>query len=108
MLAPWKKSYDKPRQHIKKERHHFADKSSYSQSYDISISHVLMWELDHKEGSALKNWCFRTVVLEKMLECPLDSKVIQPVNPKGNLPWIFIRRTDAETEASILWPDMKH
>ena len=83
-LAPWKKSYDKPRQYIKKERHRFADKSSYHQSYDFSISHVLMWELDHKEGSAPKNWCFRTVVLEETCECPLDSKEIQPVNPKGN------------------------
>ena len=83
-LARWKKSYDKPRQYIKKERHRFADKSSYHQSYDFSISHVLMWELDHKEGSAPKNWCFRTVVLEETCECPLDSKEIQPVNPKGN------------------------
>ena len=63
-----------------------------------------MWELDHKEGWALKNWCFWTVVLEKTLESPLDCKEIQPVNPKGNQPWIFIGRTDAETEAPLLWP----
>ena len=62
-----------------------------------------MWELDHKEGWALKNWCFRTVVLEKTLESPLDSKEIKPVNPKGNQPWIFIGRTDAKVEALILW-----
>ena len=62
-----------------------------------------MWELDHKEGWAPKNWCFQTVVLEKTLESPLDCK-IKPVNPKGNQSWIFIGRTDAETEAPILWP----
>ena len=63
-----------------------------------------MWELDDKEGWMLKNWCFWTVILEKTLESPLDSKEIKPVNPKGNQPWIFIGRTDAETEAPILWP----
>ena len=63
-----------------------------------------MWELEHKEGWALNNWCFWTVVLEKTLESPLDSKEIKPVDPKGNQPWIIIRRTDAETEAPILWP----
>ena len=63
-----------------------------------------MWNLDHKEGWALTNWCFQTVLLEKMLENPLDSKKIKPVNPKGNKPWIFIGRTDAEAEAPILWP----
>ena len=61
-----------------------------------------MWDLDHKEGWALKNWCFQIVVLEKTLESPLDSKEIKPVNPKGNQPWIFIGRTNAE--ALILWP----
>ena len=99
MLAPWKQSYDKHRQHIKKQGHHFADKSLYSQSYGFSRSHVQMWELDHKEGWVPKNWCFWTVVLEKTLEIPLDSKEIQPVNPKGNQPWIFIGRTEAEAEA---------
>ena len=63
-----------------------------------------MWELDYKESWVLKNWCFRTVVLENTLESPLDSKEIQPVNPKGNQRWIFIRRTDAEAEAPVLWP----
>ena len=95
---------DKPRQHIKKQRHHFADKGPYSQSYGFSSSHVQMWELDHKEGWALKYWCFWTVVLEKTLEILLDSKEIKPVNTKGNQPWIFIGRTDAETQALILWP----
>jgi len=63
-----------------------------------------MWELDHKENWAPKNWCFWTVVLEKTLESLLDCKEIQPVNPKGNQSWIFIARTDAEDEAPILWP----
>ena len=63
-----------------------------------------MWELAHKEGWVPKNWCFWTVVLEKTLESPLDSKEIQPVHPKGNQPWIFIGRTDAEAEAPVLWP----
>ena len=68
-----------------------------------------MWELDYKEGWALKNWCFRTVVLEKTLESPLDNKEIKPVHPKGNLAWIFTARTDADVEAPILWPpDVKN
>ena len=104
MLAPWKKSYDKPRQHIKKQRHHFTDKGPSSQSYGFSYSRVGMWELDHKEGQALKNWCFQTIVVEKTLERPLDNKEIKPVNPKGNQPWIFIGRIDAEVEAPKLWP----
>ena len=104
MLAPWKKSYDQPRQHIKKQRHYFANKASCSQSYGFSSSHVWMWELDYKESWELKNWCFRTVVLEKTLESPLSCKEIQPINPKGNHSWIFIGRTDAEAEIPILWP----
>ena len=105
MLAPFKRSYDQPRQCIiKKQKHHFAIKSPSSQSYGFSSSHVWIWELDHKEGWALKNWCFQTVVLEKTLENPLDSKEIKPVSSKGNWPWIFTGRTDAEAEAPILWP----
>ena len=104
MLAPWKESYDKARQHIKKQRHLFAHKDLYSQSYGFSSSHVQMWKLDHKEGWMLKNWCTRIVVLEKTLESPLDSKEIKPVHPKGNQPWIFIGRTNAEAEAPILRP----
>ena len=69
-----------------------------------SSSHIWMWELDHKEGWALKNCCFWTVVLEKTLESPLDWKKIKPINPKGNQHWIFIGRTDAEAEAQIPWP----
>ena len=104
MLAPWKKSYEQPRQHIKKQRHHFANKSPSSDSYVFSCSCVLLWELNLKEGWVLKNWCFWTVVLEKTLESPLDCKEIKPVNPIRNQPWLFIRRTDANAEAPILWP----
>ena len=74
----------------------------FKTNYCFSSSHVWIWELDPKESWALKNWCFRTVVLEKTLESPLDSKEIKSVNPKGNPPWIFIGRTDAE--APTLWP----
>ena len=81
-----------------------ANKAPYSQGYGFSSSHVQIWELDHKEVWAMKNWCFPTVVLEKTLENSLDSKEIKPVNPKGNQPWIFIWRIDAEAEAPILWP----
>ena len=70
---------------------------------DLSSSHVCMSELDYKEGWASKNWCFQTAVLEKTLESPWDSKDIKPVNPKGNQPWIYIGRTDAEAEAPIIW-----
>ena len=92
MLAPCKKSYDQIRHHIKKQRHHFANKHLYSQSYGFSSSHIWRWELDHKEGWALKNWCFWIVVAET-----LES-------PKGNQSWIFIEKTDAKAEAPILWP----
>ena len=108
MVASWQESYDKLSQCIKKQRHHFANKDLYSQEYGLSSSHVQIWELDHKEGRAPKNWCFQTVVLEKTLESLLDSKEIKPVNPKGNQSWIFIGKTDAEGEAPTLWPpDMK-
>ena len=103
-LAPWKKSYDQPRQHIKKQRHYFTNNGLSSQSYGFSSSHVSMWELDYKESWAPKNWCFWTVVLEKTLESPLDCKEIQLVHLKANQSWIFIERTDVEAETPILWP----
>ena len=103
MLTPWKKSYDQPRQHIKKQRHYFA-KGPSSQGYGFSSSHAGMWELDCEESWAPENWCFWTVVLEKTLESPLDCKEIQPVHPKGNQPRIFIGRTDVEAETLILCP----
>ena len=99
--------------YIKKQRHHFVDKGLYSQSYGFSGSHVQMWELDHKEDWALKNWCFWIVLLEKTLESPLDCKEIKPINqinqtnqinPKVKEPQIFIGRTDAEAETPVLWP----
>ena len=98
MLAHLKKSYDPPRQHIKKQRHYFANKGLSSQGYGFSSSHVWMWELDHIESWARKNWCFWTVVLEKALESPLDCTEFKPVNPKGDQSWILIGRTDAEAK----------
>ena len=89
---------------MKKHRHYFVDKGPSSQSYGFTSSHVWMWELDYKESWVLKNRCFWTVVLEKTLESPLDCKEIKPVNPKGNQSWIIIGKTDAESEAPILWP----
>ena len=107
-LAVWKKSSDQPRQHIKKQRHYFAYKSQSSQSYGFSSNHVWMWEFHYKESWALKNWSFSTMVLEKIPESPLDCKEIQPIHPKGNQSWIFIR-SDAEAETPILWPpDVKN
>ena len=88
-LAPWKKSYDQPRQHIKKERHYFSNRCSSSQIYGFSSSHVWIWELDHRESWVLKNWCFWTVVLKKTLEIPLNSTEIKLVNPKGNQSLLF-------------------
>ena len=107
MLALWKKSYDKTRRHIKKHRHYFADKGLYSRSYGFSPLIMHDCELDYKKGWAPKNWYLLTVVLEKTFESPLDCKEIKPVNPKGNQPWIFIGRTDAESPI-LLPPDAKN
>ena len=101
-LALWKKSYEQPRQHIKKQRHYFTNKGLSSQSYGFSSSHVWIWELNYEESWVPKNWCFWTVVLEK-------TPKIQPVHPKGDQSWIFTERTDAEAETPILWPlDVKN
>ena len=94
------KSYDQPRQHIKRQRHYFANKDPSSQRYGFSSSHVWMWELNYKESWTRKNWCFCTVVL-KTFGTSLDCKEIQPVHPKWNQFWIFIGRTDAEAESPI-------
>ena len=96
ILATWKKINDKPRQHIKKQRHHFANKGPYSQSYGFSSGHVWMWELDHKEGWVPKNWCFQTVVLEKTLESPLNSKeihqsILKEINPEYSLEGLMLK-----------------
>ena len=109
MLAPWKESYDKTRQHIKKLRHYFTNKGPSHQGYGFFISHVWMWELDYKESWVPKNWCFWTVVLEKTLESRLHCKESQPAYPKGNQSWIFIEKADAEAETLILGPpDVKN
>ena len=97
-------------QHIKKQRHYFANKGPSSQGYGFSSSHVWMRELDYKENWAPKNQCISTVVLEKTLESPMDCKEFQPVHPKENQSWIFIGRTDAEDETTwceelIIWKD---
>ena len=102
MLTPWKESYDQPTQHIKKQRHYFANKVLSSQGYGFSSGHVWMWELDYKASWVPKNWCFWTVVLEKTLE-PFDCKEIQPVHSKDQS-WVFFGRNDAKAETPILWP----
>ena len=104
-----KKIYDKPIQIFWKQRHHFAEKVQYNQSYGFSSCHGWMWHLDHKKWWLMKNWWFWTVVLDKTLEHPLDCKEIQSVKPKGNQSWIFNGRTNAEIEPPILWPmDVKN
>ena len=108
-LASWKKNEEQPRQHIKKQKHHFDYKSPSNQSTGFSSSLVWMWEFDHKESWVPKNWCFSTVLLEKTLESPLDCKEIKSVNFTGNLSWIFTGCTVAEAEVPILWsPDTKN
>ena len=104
MLAPWKESYNQHRQHIKKQRHYFANKGPSSQGYGFPSGHVWMWELEYEESRVPKNWCFWTVVLEKTLESPLDCKEIQPVHPKGDQSCVFIGGTDFEAETPMLWP----
>ena len=96
MLSPWKKSYDQPRQHIKKQRHYFANKSPFKQGYGFSSSHVWMWELDYKESWAPKNWWFWTVVLEKTLESPLDCRrsnqsILKEIGPGGSLEGLMLK-----------------
>ena len=95
-LAPWKESYDKPRQCIKKQRDHFANKGPSSQSYGFSSSHIRMWELDHKEGWVLKNWCFRIVVLERALRVPWTARrsnqsILKEINPEYSLDRLMLK-----------------
>ena len=86
------------------KRRNIANKGPSGQGYGFSISHIWMWELDYKESWVPKNWCFLIVVLEKILQSPLDWKEIQPVHSKGNQSWIFTGRTDSEPETPVLWP----
>ena len=102
IFAPWKKTYDPPRQHIKKQRHYFADKDPSSQRCCFSSSHIWMSELDYKESWTPKSWRFWIVVLEKTLESSLDCKDIHPVYLKGNQTWIFIGRIDAEVKCQYI------
>ena len=110
MITSCQESHDKLRKCAKKQRYHFADKSQYGQDYCFSNSHLRLWEQDHKEGRAMKNRCFQTMVLEKTLESPFDSKEINQskeikvINLKGNQPWILIGKTDPEVEALIFCP----
>ena len=107
MLTPWKESFDQPRQHIKKQRHYFANKGLSSQSYGFPVVIYGCESWTVKKSCTPKNWCFWTVVLEKTLESTLDCKEIQPVHCKGNQSWILIERIYAE--APILWPpDVKN
>ena len=108
MLTPWKKSYDQSRQHIQKQRHYFANNCLSSQSYGFSSGHVRMWELDYKESWALKVWCFWTVVLEKTLESPLDSKEIQPVilkeiSPEYSLEGLMLKLKLQYSNTLVTW-----
>ena len=105
MLTPWKKSYDQPRQHIKKQRDITLPTKVHlvkAMIFPVVMYGYQSWTI--KKAGRLKNWCFWTVVLEKTLESPLACKEIQPVHPKGNQSWIFIGRTNAEAETPILWP----
>ena len=103
MFSPWNDEVMTNLNSILKSRD-FANKVPSSPSYGFSSSHVWMWELDYKESWAPKNWCFWTVVLEKILGSPLDHKEIQPVHPEGNQSWIFIGSPNAEADTPILWP----
>ena len=109
-LAPWKKSYEQPRQHIKSRDITLpTNVRLVKATVGFSSSRIWMWEVDYKESWAPKNWSFQILVLEKTLESPLDCKEIKPVSPKVNQPWIFIGKADAEAETPILWaPDAKN
>ena len=100
----WKKSYDQPRQHIKKQRPYLPTKVCLVKAMVFPVVMYGMWDLNHKEGWVPKNWRFWTVVLEKALQSPLDCKKIKPVSAQGNQSWIFIGKAQAEAEIPRLWP----
>ena len=92
MLAAWKKSYDQPRQHIKKQRHYFADKSPSTWNYGFSSSHAWMWELDYKESWAPKNWCFWTVVLKSPSDCRRSNQsILKEISPEYSLDGLMLK-----------------
>ena len=119
MFTPWKESYGQPKQHIKKQRHYFVNKGPSRQGYCFSSGHVWMWELDYKEGWALKNWCFWTVVLEKTLESSLDCKeinqsILKQISPGCSLGGLMLKlklqyfghlmqRADSLEKILMLW-----
>ena len=111
MLAPWKKSYEKPnyeKQHIEKQRYHFADKGLYNKTHGFSNSHVQMWKLDYKERLSTEELMFLNCAVGEDSWESLGLQGDQTINPKGNQPWIFIGRTDAEAEIPVLGlPDEK-
>ena len=96
--ASWQENNNKLKQCVEKQRHYSANKGLYSQGYSLPSSHIWLWQLDLKEGRMPKNWCLWTVVLEKTPESPLESKEIKPFRLKGDQPWIFTGRTDAEAD----------
>ena len=108
MLAPWKKRHDKPRQNIKKQRHHFANKGRYSQSYGSSSSHVWMWELGHTEGWAPNNWCFRIVALEKILKSPRRSSQLILKEMTLNIHWKYWCWNWRSNNLTICWEEPTH
>ena len=96
MLATWKKSYDKPRKHIKKQRHYFANKGPYSQSYGFTSGHVWMWELDCKESWVLKNWCFDLWCWRRFLRVPWTARrsnqpILKEINPEYSLEELLLK-----------------
>ena len=114
MLAPWKKSYDKPRQHIKKQKHYFTDKCASSQSYGFSGGHVWMWELDCEESWALKYWCFWTVVLEKILRVPwtarrFNQSILKEISPGCSLEALMLKLKlqlwPPDVKSWLIWKD---
>ena len=96
MLAPWKKSYDQPRQHIKRQRHYFAKRGAYGQSYGFSSNHVQMWELDYKESRTLRNWCFELWCLRRLLRVPWTARrsnqsIPKEISPEYSLEGLMLK-----------------
>ena len=108
MLAPWKKSYDKPRQHIKKQRHYFANKGLSSQSYGFSSSHVWMWEFDHKESWAPKNWAFELWHWRRLLKVPWTARrsnqsILKKISPDYSLQGLMLKLKNLQYFGHLMW-----